>query len=230
MIWPSKRTCFSTIRVGEWIRKSSNHKHSCTDTLKCVKIRNRISLNTMSHSSLTGELIWIRSIFTSSWAMAQAKVSLSRWRYMSTRVLRSFLGSQPYLVGFLTFRSLHLRPHSCWRLKSSMAASLSTRDYENETSKAPQCAHFHREFLSIFLWHIIHINNSQDLSRSIFFLSLHPVFVSLATTWIKDISGQKIRIYILNMVIHKKILSKTLTICMLRCSLAKPQKISWYKI
>lgn len=150
MIWPSKRTCFSTIRVGEWIRKSSNHKHSCTDTLKCVKIRNWISLNTMSHSSLTGELIWIRSIFTSSWAMAQAKVSLSRWRYMSTRVLRSFLGSQPYLIGFLTFRSLHLRPHSCWRLKSSMAASLSTRDYENETSKAPQCAHFHREFLSFF--------------------------------------------------------------------------------
>lgn len=175
MIWPSKRTCFSTIRVGEWIRKSSNHKHSCTDTLKCVKIRNWISLNTMSHSSLTGELIWIRSIFTSSWAMAQAKVSLSRWRYMSTRVLRSFLGSQPYLIGFLTFRSLHLRPHSCWRLKSSMAASLSTRDYENETSKAPQCAHFHS--FSPFFYGTLFTLIIPGIFPDLFFFSLSTLYL-----------------------------------------------------
>lgn len=41
---------------------------------------------------------------------------------MSVSWSRSFLGSKPYFSGFSTFRSRHLGPHSCWRLKFSMAA------------------------------------------------------------------------------------------------------------
>lgn len=62
------------------------------------------------------------SVPTWSSAIALAKRAQSSCRQMSVSWSRSFLGSKPYFSGFSTFRSRHLGPHSCWRLKFSMAA------------------------------------------------------------------------------------------------------------
>ena len=85
---------------------------------------------------------------TSSLATACAKMSQSRCRYMSVSWSSSLRGSHPYFSWWRTRRLLHLGPHSCCRLKLSIAASRSPSSCRD---KRVVCCLFRASFLSCCL-------------------------------------------------------------------------------